>query len=244
MYNALQVKVDRRFYNGLSITTSFTWQKAMDMQSGDDGNLQWYINGHRNWARADFDRTLSFVQSYVYQLPIGPGKKLLDHGVASKVIGGWQISGILTMLTGSPFFITANGGALNTPGETQTANQVAPVSILHNIGPGNLWFSTSSFSQPVGAGVFGTSGRNILSGPGLFRLDFSLFKNFAITERFRFEIRGETFDLTNTPAFSNPNGSLTSSSFGQVTGTVASGSGVNGVGTFGRALQLGAKLTF
>jgi outer membrane receptor protein involved in Fe transport len=244
MYNGLQVKVDRRFYNGLSITTSFSWQKAMDMQTGDDGGILWYINPHRNWARADFDRTLSFVQSYVYQLPFGPGKKYLSHGAASKVIGGWQVSGILNLLTGTPFYITANGGALNTPGETQTANQIAPVSILHNVGPGQLWFSTSSFSQPVGAGVFGTAGRNILSGPGLFRLDFSLFKIFSFTERFKLEIRGESFDLTNTPAFSNPNGSFTSSTFGQVTGTVASGSGVNGVGTFGRAIQLGAKLTF
>jgi hypothetical protein len=83
----------------------------------------------------------------------------------------------------------------------------------------------------VSAGVFGTTGRNILSGPGLFRLDFSLFKTFAFTERIKMEIR-------------NPNGSLTSSSFGQVTGTVSSGTGVNGVGTFGRALQIGAKLTF
>lgn len=244
MYNSLQVKVDRRFYNGLSITTSFTWQKAMDMQTGDDGNLLWYINPQRNWARADFDRTMSFVQSYVYQLPFGPGKKMLSKGIASKVIGGWQVSGILNLLTGTPFYISANGGALNTPGETQTANQVAPVQILHNVGPGQLWFSTSSFTQPVGAGVFGTSGRNILSGPGLFRLDFSLFKTFSFTERIKLEIRAETFDLTNTPAFSNPNGSLTSSTFGQVTGTVASGAGVNGVGTFGRALQLGAKLTF
>ena len=244
MYNALQVKFDRRFYNGLSVTTSFTWQKAMDMQTGDDGNLLWYINARRNWARADFDRTLSFVQSYVYQLPIGPGKKLLDRGVASKIIGGWQVSGILTLLTGTPFYISANGGALNTPGETQTANQVGPVDILHNIGPGQLWFSTSSFTQPVGAGVFGTSGRNILSGPGMFRIDLSLFKTFSFTERVKLEIRGESFDLTNTPAFSNPNGSLTSSSFGQVTGTVNSGAGVNGVGTFGRAFQLGAKVTF
>ena len=246
-YNALQVKFDRRFFAGLSITTSFTWQKGMSMQTGDDGNLLWFINPQRNWARTDFDRTLNFVQSYVYQLPFGPGKKLLSHGLASKTIGGWQLSGILTMLTGTPFYITANGGALNTPGETQTANQVAPVQILHGIGPGNPWFSTASFTQPVGAGVFGTSGRNILSGPGMFRIDLSMFKTFQITERFKMEIRGESIDLTNTPAFSNPNGSCCSSNnanFGVVTGTINSGSGVNGVGAFGRALQLGAKLTF
>ena len=246
-YNALQAKIDRRYYKGLSITTSFTWQKGLSMQTGDDGNLLWYINTKRNWARTDFDRTLNFVQSYVYELPIGPGKALLDHGLASKIIGGWQVSGILTMLTGTPFYISANGGALNTPGETQTANQVADVQILHGVGPGNPWFSTSSFTQPVGAGVFGTSGRNILSGPGMFRIDLSMFKTYQMTERFKLEVRAESFDLTNTPAFSNPNGSCCSSnnaSFGIIQGTVGSGSGVNGIGQFGRSLQLGAKLTF
>ena len=243
-YHALQAKFDRRYFNGLSITSSFTWQKALDNQTGDDGNLMWFINPHRNWARADFDRTLSFVQSYVYQLPIGPGKKLLDHGVASRVIGGWQVSGVLTLLTGTPFNVTANGGALNTPGESQTANQVAPVDILHGIGPGVPWFSTASFTQPVGAGVFGTSGRNILSGPGMFRIDLSLFKTFQVSDRFKLEVRGESFDFTNTPAFSNPQGSITSGSFGQVTGTVGSGSGVNGIGQFGRAFQLALKLNF
>jgi hypothetical protein len=157
--------------------------------------------------------------------------------VAGKVVGGWQVSGILTLLTGTPFYISANGGALNTPGETQTANQVAPVEILHAIGAGNPWFSTASFTQPVGAGVFGTSGRNILSGPGMFRLDFSMFKVFQFSERFKMEFRAEANDLSNTPAFGNAN-------FGAITGTVGSGSGVNGVGQFGRSIQFGAKLMF
>ncbi|HYW48483.1 MAG TPA: TonB-dependent receptor [Bryobacteraceae bacterium] len=246
-YNALQAKLDRRFFAGLSITTSFTWQKAMSMQTDDDGNLLWFINPTRNWARFDDDITLSFTQSYVYALPLGPGRKWLHSGIASKTIGGWQVSGIWTMRTGFPFYITANGGALNTPGETQTANQVAPVQILHGIGPGNPWFSTASFTQPVGAGVFGTSGRNILSGPGMFRIDLSMFKTFQVTERFKMEVRAESFDLTNTPAFNNPNNSCCSSNnanFGVITGTVGSGTGVNGIGAFGRYLQLGAKLTF
>jgi hypothetical protein len=246
-YNALQTKFDRHFSSGLSITTSFTWQKGMDNQTGDDGNLLWFINPQRNWARADFDRTLNFVQSYLYQLPIGPGKRWLSHGAASRVVGGWQVSGILTMLSGTPFYISANGGALNTPGETQTADQIAPVQILHGVGPGNPWFSTSSFAQPTGAGVFGTSGRALLSGPGLFRIDLSMFKTFQMSERFKLEVRAESYDLTNSPAFSNPNNTCcisNNASFGVLQGTVNSGAGVNGVGQFGRAIQLAAKLTF
>jgi hypothetical protein len=246
-YNALQVKMDRHFYAGLSVTSSFTWGKGMNNQTSDDGNLLWYIDPQRNWARTDYDRTLSFSQSYVYQLPIGPGKSLLNHGLASKTIGGWQVSGILTMMTGLPFYIGGNGGALNTPGETQTANQWAPVQILHGIGAGVPWFSTSSFAQPFGAGVFGSSGRNILSGPGMFRIDLSMFKTFQVTERLKLEIRGESMDMTNTPSFANPNGTCctsTNANFGAVTGTLNSGSGVNGIGQFGRSFQLAAKVTF
>ena len=86
-------------------------------------------------------------------------------------------------------------------------------------------------------------------GPGLFALNMSLFKHFKITERFDLELRGEAFNLSNTPQFNNPCGgggcqaSITSATFGYITSTVGSGSGVNGTGG-GRAFQLGAKLVF
>jgi hypothetical protein len=83
------VKLDRGFGGGLRVTTAFTWSKAMDFQSGDDGGLVFNVNKERNYARADFDRTLNFVQSYVYQLPFGRGKRFLAHSFAGKVIGGW-----------------------------------------------------------------------------------------------------------------------------------------------------------
>jgi len=116
------------------------------------------------------------------------------------------------------------------------------VQLLHGINVGNPWFSTSSFLQPTGV-AFGTTGRNIMSGPGLFALNLSLFKNFRIRERANIELRAETFNLTNTPQFANPQNSMTSSTFGYVTSTLGSGTGVNGTGG-GRALQLGAKVTF
>jgi hypothetical protein len=240
-YNALQVKFDRHFTN-LTMTTAFTWGKGMDYQSDDDGGLLWQIGAQRNYARTDFDRTLNFTQSYVYSLPFGKGQQWLSNGPAAVILGNWQLSGVLSLLTGTPFYISASGSSLNTPGETQTANQVGPVQLLHGINTGNPWYSTSSFSQPTGV-AFGTSGRNILSGPGLFALNLSLFKNFKVSERLNFEFRAETFNFTNTPEFSNPQGSLTSSTFGYVTGTLGSGTGVNGTGG-GRVLQLGLKVMF
>jgi len=182
------------------------------------------------------------VQAFVYQLPFGQGKKWLNSNPASYVLGGWALSGDLTIMSGIPFYITANGGSLNLPGTTQTANQIADVTYPHGINVGNPWFSTSSFAQPTGV-TFGSVGRNALTGPGFFNVDLSLFKTFKVTERFNVEIRGESFNTTNTPKFSNPQGSLTSSTFGDVTGTVGSGTGVNGTGG-GRALQLGVKVIF
>jgi hypothetical protein len=240
-YNALQVKMDRRF-GDLNILTAFTWGKGMNYQSDDDGGLYWQIGAQRDYARTDFDRTLAYVQTYVYQLPAGVGKKWLTHGPGAWVLGNWQIAGVLTLMTGTPFSVTASGSSLNTPGETQTATQVAPVQIEHGINTGNLWFSTSSFIQPTGV-AFGTSGRNILSGPGLFALNASLFKNFKIRERGNVELRAESFNLTNTPQFANPSASTTSATFGYVTSTLGSGTGVNGTGG-GRALQLGVKVSF
>ncbi|HKE20812.1 MAG TPA: TonB-dependent receptor [Bryobacteraceae bacterium] len=240
-YQALQVKFDRH-WTDLTVTTAFTWGKAMNYQTGDDGNLLWLIDQRRSYARADFDRTLNFNQSYVYHLPWGAGQRWLNHGIAARALGNWQLSGILSLMTGTPFYISASGSSLNTPGETQTANQVAPVEVLHGINTGNQWFSTASFSQPTGV-TFGSTGRNILSGPGLFGLNLSLFKNFKFSERVNMELRAETFNFTNTPQFSNPQGSLTNSSFGYVTGTLGSGTGVNGTGG-GRSVQLGAKLVF
>jgi hypothetical protein len=240
-YNALQAKINRHF-GDLNVTTSFTWGKGMGYQTGDDGSLLWQIGVERNYARTDWDRTLTYVQSYVYQLPAGKGKRWLNGGPAAWVLGNWQISGVLNLMTGTPFYISASGSSLNTPGETQTANQVAAVQLLHGINVGNPWFSTSSFSQPTGV-TFGSTGRNIMSGPGLYALNLSLFKNFRIGERATAEFRCETFNFTNTPQFSNPQGSLTSSTFGYVTGTIGSGTGVNGTGG-GRAVQLGLKISF
>ncbi len=240
-YNALQAKFDRRAH-GLLVTTAFTWGKGMSYQTGDDGGLTFYIDPRRNYARTDFDRKFSFVQSYVYELPFGRGQKLMRDGLAATLLGNWQVSGVLSAYSGIPMTITASGGSLNTPGSSQTADQVAPVQILGGINVGNPWFSTASYAQPTGV-RFGTSGRNSLSGPGFFGLNFSLFKNFEISERFKSELRLETFNATNTPQFANPQVSLTSATFGVINSTIGSGTGVNGTGG-GRAVQLGLKLRF
>ena len=238
-YHALQVKVDRKFSNGLSATTAYTYGKGMAFQQGDDGGLTFYINRRRNYARNDFDRTHTFVQSVVYDLPFGKNKHFMTSGIGAAVLGDWRVSGFVTWMSGLPLFFTAPSGNLLAPGNTQTPNLVAPVHILHGVGAGNPWFSTSSFAAATGTS-FGTIGRNYLSGPNFFDLDASLSKRIRMTERLGLELRLEAFGATNTPQFffasnggSASGTTLGSSSFGQITSAAG-----------GRVLQLGAKLTF
>ena len=240
-YNGLQVKLDRRFSSGPQFTTSFTWSKAMDFQSGDDGGLLFYVNKERNYARADFDRTLNYVQSVIYALPFGRGKRYLTRGPAGQIVGGWQISGIISARTGTPMTITANS-SLNLPGSTQTADQIAPVNILGGINVGNPWFSRESFASPVGV-VWGTTGRNAFSGPGLFGVNASLQRKIRVGEGKEVQLKADALNLTNTPQFSNPQTNISNANFGYITGTISSGTGVNGTGG-GRAVTGGVKFTF
>jgi Carboxypeptidase regulatory-like domain len=238
-YNALQVKFDRRFTGGLATTTAYTFGKGMGFQTDDDGGLAFYIDQRRNYARNDFDRTHTFVQSMVYDLPFGNGRRWVSSGVGAAILGGWRVSSFLTIMSGLPLFFTANSTSLLAPGNTQTPNLVAPVQLLHGIGVTNPWFTSSSFAAPA-ADTFGNVGRNYLSGPGFFNLDAALSKSIRFTERFNLDLRLEAFGVTNTPQFFfASNGgtaagtTLGSSSFGQITSA-----------TGGRTLQLGAKFNF
>ncbi len=246
-YNSLQVKFDRRFSGGFQMTTAYTWGKAMGYSAEIQG-LNDYINQRRNYRRLDFDRTHTFVQSYVYELPFGPNKPWLRSGFGRWVLGDWQLNGVLTLMTGRPMTFTTTVAA-NTPGLTLTPDQVGPMKILHGIaGPSgsDLWFDTSAFAQPnVGGLHFGNMGYNNVDGPGLGNLDFGVFRKFSFTERWKGEFRFETFNFTNTPAFGQPNTQVGSTNFGRVTGTLAgliSNQGTGGTGS--RIVQMGLRISF
>ena len=250
-YNSLQLKLDRRFSGGFLMTTAYTYGKALGY-SAEDGGLWNYIQPRRSYARLDFDRTHTFVQSYLYELPFGKGKHWLQGGPGRWILGDWQINGVLSLMTGRPLTFGTNVSA-NTPGSSQTPDQVGPINVLHSIaGPGGtaLWFDTSSaFRQPLDADGktphFGSMGRNDFNGPGLGDLDLSVFRKFQITERFKAEFRAESLNITNSPAFANPSTTVGSADFGRITSTLAgliSNQGVGGTGP--RSIQLGLKLSF
>jgi hypothetical protein len=249
-YNSLQVKIDRRFSGGFLMTTAYTYGKALGYSS-EDGGLWNYIQPRRSYSRLDFDRTHTFVQSYLYELPFGQGKPWLQSGFGRWVLGGWQINGVLSLMTGRPLTFGTTVSA-NTPGSSITPDQTGPIKILHGVaGPGgsDLWFDTSSFAQPLDPDGktphFGNMGRNNISGPGLGDLDLSLFRKFEVTERIRGEFRAESLNVTNTPAFANPNTTVGNANFGLVTGTLAGLVANQSIGGTGpRSIQLGLKVTF
>src|ERR1035438_5715347 len=151
----------------------------MDFETADDGGLYFYAGQglSRNYARADFDRTLNYIQSYIYKLPVGPGEHFLAHGLAGKGLGGWQGSGILSGRTGTPLSFTGNNTLTLGSGGNTTLEQVAPIQTLGGINVGNPWFSTTSFIKTPND-TQGNTGRNIWSGPGLFALNASLSRRF------------------------------------------------------------------
>lgn len=252
-YNSLQARLDHKFKNGFLLTTAYTWAKALAYRSdmgADDGAPDNYLDFQRNYSVTSRNRTHTFVQSYVYELPFGKNKQFLNSGVGAWILGGWGVSGVLTWESGAPLHFSADGKSLAANGSTQYPVQIAPFHVLGGIDMQN-WFDPSSFCQPstapaagcpaVANGVLGNMNRYEFAGPRLFNLDAAVFRNFPVKERMGLEFRAEAFSVTNTPHFSNPSTSFTSSTFGRITGTGDQGSAV---GDGNRVVELSAKFTF
>jgi TonB dependent receptor-like, beta-barrel len=225
-YNSLQVAVNRSFSKGLLLKGAYTYAHAIDY-TDDDGWASvvwnWPEVFQRNRATAGFDRTHVFQLGWVYELPFGANKPYLTSGIASKIAGGWQLSGLESCYTGTPFTVTADATSLNAPNNRQTGDQVKPdVQFIGAVGPGHYFYDPTAFA-PVSDQRFGTSGRNILRNTGIWNTDLTVMRNFVITERAQLQFRTEFYNLPNTSHFYPIGGSgstttsVTSGSFMQVT---------------------------
>jgi hypothetical protein len=187
-YNSLQVKLDRRFSGGVLVTSSYTLGRGWSYVNGDSNTtIATPADIQRSWARTDQDRLHSLVESFLYQIPVGPGKKWLnDGGAVSQILGGWQLSGIFSAQSGSPIGITMSNATLNAPGNTQRPDVSGTPNVLGGIGSGVLWFDPSVFSSPA-ANTFGNSPRNgVLDGPKYVNLDATIAKLLSFSK-----IKGE-----------------------------------------------------
>ena len=220
-YHSLQVAINRHFSRGLMLKGAYTWSKAINM-TDDDGwagmTFNYLPHMNRNRALAGFDTPHMFQMGFVYELPMGKGKAAANDGVAAAVLGGWQLNGGFSAIAGRPFTVFADGGGLNAPGNSQTADQIKPV--VEKIGSLDQFYDKTAFAGVTEA-RFGSVGRNTLRGPGAVNLDLSLFRDFPITERIKLQFRAESFNFTNTPHFDNPTNNFNSAAFMRITSAVA-----------------------
>ncbi|HYT77001.1 MAG TPA: hypothetical protein VEL79_19760, partial [Vicinamibacterales bacterium] len=231
-YHALQIKFQRRFANNFSFLNSYTWGKAIDLNSDNDGTvtLTNVYDPQYNRGPADYDITHTFSSSWVYELP----------WEREKMYGGWQISGILLLRGGLPLTVTQTQGVQST-GTGNRPNRVCDGTLSDPTI--DHWFDTSCFVSPTDVtGTYGDAGRGILRGPGSFNIDASLIKNTKFGHYIT-EFRLEAFNVLNHPQFANPNTTIGNAAVGTISAMLSSPS-CSLCGTTERQVQLGLKVRF
>jgi hypothetical protein len=249
-YNALEADVTHRVSKGLQFRGNYTWAKNLDINSGLTGaqannQAQMVLNRlnlRQDWGPSALTPTSQASISANYDLPFGHNQRWMSDvsRMRSKFVSGWQVNGIGTFLSGFPF--TPLVGS-NRSGDGDTRNPDRPTVAPGFTGPivtgnPNQWFSPTAFALPP-AGTYGNLGRGTLKGPGLADVDFSLFKNTAITEKMNLQFRAEFFNIFNRSNYGAPNTTVFSS------GAVSPSAGlITTTATFPRQIQLGLKLLF
>lgn len=250
-YDSLQSQLTRRWAASV-FGIVYTWSKAINYADNDGGpRIQYLPEAERNRGLAGYDRAHNLQTYFVWDLPFGREQRWASEGSANKVFGGFQLNGILSVMSGTPFSIVQGSAAnLNAAGSGQVPDQVkSEVKILDDnrkgIPPAGAdptayqYFDRSAFavvnipaSQPQ---RFGSVGRNTLRGPGFFNLDLGLFRTFSLTENLKLQFRAEALNALNHPNFANPNGDISSGTFGFITSTTGTGE---------RNFRFAARLSF
>ena len=280
-YNGLQVYLNSTMSHGIQYTAAYTWSHTLDNSNGafNTGTTGAGIfilptgpDFKANYGNSDQDQRQVFTFSALAELPFGRGKRFGANIPTSlnEAIGGWHLNVIASLESGTPvtvttgdYFYQAPNGTTSLVGASVT-NRADITQPIHYTKSLHEWFDTTGFTHPSvinpngQTSTFiqpGTLGRNQLFGPAYRDLDTSLFKDFNFTEKIMGELRAEAFNVTNTPAFANPNGNLDNCSFAgnTVTSTCSPNLGSDS-GTFGqinatrthseRQLQLAFRLTF
>ena len=216
-YNALATKLTRRLSNGFSGLVSYTYSKSMDNGSGlrspgeqlkpQQGDCWECENG-----RSVFDVRHRLTSSFLYELPIGTGRKYLSRGgVLNAVAGGWQLAGNMRLSSGFPLTVTSGVDRSNTAHGYDRPNAVAGVSPNLDDPSPAAWFNVAAY-QMNAFGTFGNLGRATLTGPGVFTIDFSALKNFNFGSNY-IQLRIEAFNLLNTPNWADPNTNVAQSNW-------------------------------
>lgn len=238
-YDSLQTKLTKRFSNGYSVLTHYTFQKAKN-----NAGQYYNIDPDLNRGPADFARTHNFVLSQLFELPIGRNGRYFNgiNRVADFFIGGWQINSNTTWQSGFRFNVEYNGGADRDTGP----NRPNFSGEVNYPGTRDQFISAEGFTRPA-IGTFGNLPRNFLTGPSYYRTDASLLKKFRFTETMNVEFRLEVVNLFNTVNLGNPdsnlgnplaNGTFDNANFGKITSTAFFGNDLQ------RNLQFAFRFNF
>jgi hypothetical protein len=253
-YNSLELSLRRRMSKGLGYSLGYTWSHGLanfgDNLTGGGLTPQNSYNYGAEMSNSILDIRSRFVGNFTWELPFGQGKRYLSGpGAASRWLGGWQFNGIVTLQTGTPYSVTAPNTGLIDPQNNFYAdcigNPFTGATTDHN-----LYTTTGSLINPAAfaiplPGTFGTCAPRKFHGPGIQMVDLSLFKQFKFTERWQLQFRAEFFNAFNHPNFGNPNGDISSGSFGKVSNTLAPILGTDSGGPGDpRQIQLALKLYF
>ena len=219
-YHSLQARLEKRVTHGLQFQLSYTYSHSLDdassasLGSTNNGDFRDQRFPMLEYGNSDFDIRHRFVISYIYDLPFGHGKRFGGGatGFANQVIGNWQVGGIVTAQTGNHYTVSDTtsslqfetvdcGGAVafNCTMPDMVGNPNGhPCPVVDDSGnPVHTLFNTCAFATHTAVGTYGNEHRNQVQGPGLQNWDISLYKNFPVNERMRFEFRTEFFNMWN-----------------------------------------------
>jgi outer membrane receptor protein involved in Fe transport len=214
-YKGIDLSGEKRFSNGYSYRVSYTIGSARDQApehlNASSGRAQ-NTRDLESWeGPSDFDVRHRFAANFIVELPFGPGKSMLQDGVAGHILGGWLVSGIYSARSGRAFTVTQGNnnvgadqtGMPNLTGDPKGAETVAQ------------WFNPAAFTQ-VPSGAFGNAGRNILRGPGWVTFDLSVQRRLNITNRVNATVRADIFNLFNRANFGLPAANIAGANAGVI----------------------------
>jgi uncharacterized protein (DUF2141 family) len=227
--HALEVRLERRFSGNWSVLNSYTWQHTIgqsDEDESEEPQNTHNLKAERGDNAPDFRHQFSSAATYV--LPFGKGQRILNRSrLADLVVGGWQSQGILGISSGQAFTPGLSYDPTNTGSAMPRPDLVGnprhfPNGVHQSI---DLWYNPAAYAFPAlapgqqNAHLFGNAKRGTLRGPDAHNLDLSVFKNFTFVEDIKLQFRAEAFNVTNTPNFALPDGTVDTAQAGMITST-------------------------
>jgi hypothetical protein len=230
-YHGLETTIQKQFSSGMSFLANYTWSRTIDNNGFIDLN-----NYELNKALSAFHLAHRFNTAGVWEIPFGRGRRFGSgsSAIVNGILGGWQLSGIMVLRTGTPLSIGIQGDNLNTGGGyQQVPHRLSEPNLPRGERTRTKFFDTNAFVRPAMYEI-GNAGRNILIGPGNRNLDMSMAKQFPIAESKHVQFRAEFFNAANHPNWGNPGTTLGTAAFGTITSNE----------NLPRVMQLGLKLVY